>query len=190
MIWYGKQLWDAFGIFLGYSANLIVLRSPIAWRLQAGSSFLPAVPLLLLIYFCPESPRWYIKQHKLRDAYDSAVALTGNKLLAARDIYLLWKQIEVEDHYLARYKKRATTSEKGEPAGETEQLVPRSTYFRRAHQLFSLGRIRRATVASFIVMLSQQLCGELPFLNPLRRTLLRYSIVEFLALKLTIYEPI
>jgi len=53
------QLWTAFGIFLGYSANLAVAHTgKIAWRLQLGSAFIPALPLIFLIYLCPESPRW------------------------------------------------------------------------------------------------------------------------------------
>lgn len=34
----------------------------IAWRLQLGSAFIPAVPLLLGIFFATESPRWYMKK--------------------------------------------------------------------------------------------------------------------------------
>lgn len=42
------QLWTAFGIFLGYSANLAVYQvGPIAWRLQLGSAFIPAIPLVI-----------------------------------------------------------------------------------------------------------------------------------------------
>jgi MFS family permease len=48
------QLWTAFGILLGVSANLAVKDvGRIAWRLQFGSAFIPAVPLVLLIWFCP-----------------------------------------------------------------------------------------------------------------------------------------
>lgn len=55
------QLWTAFGIFLGTCANLAMANvGKVAWRLQLGSAFIPAVPLLLGIYFCPESPRWYM----------------------------------------------------------------------------------------------------------------------------------
>jgi len=53
------QLWTAFGIFLGTCANLAVKDTgAISWRLQFGSAFIPAVPLLLGIYFVPESPRY------------------------------------------------------------------------------------------------------------------------------------
>lgn len=50
------QLYVACGIFLGLSANLAVLNTgAIAWRLQLGSAFIPAVPLILTVYLCPES---------------------------------------------------------------------------------------------------------------------------------------
>lgn len=48
------QMWTAFGIFLGFCANLAVYNvGAIAWRLQLGSAFIPAVPLVVGIYFCP-----------------------------------------------------------------------------------------------------------------------------------------
>lgn len=57
------QLWTAFGIFLGYTANLAVAHvGAIAWRLQLGSAFIPAAPLLVMIYLCPESPRWCMSE--------------------------------------------------------------------------------------------------------------------------------
>ena len=51
------QMWTAFGIFLGFCANLAVYNvGPIAWRLQLGSAFIPAVPLVLGIFFVLVSP--------------------------------------------------------------------------------------------------------------------------------------
>lgn len=42
---------------LGFSANLVLQGvGRIAWRLELGSAFLPAVPLTLGIYFCPGEP--------------------------------------------------------------------------------------------------------------------------------------
>ena len=50
------QLYVAFGIFLGLSANLAVVDAgDITWRLQLGSALIPALPLLATVYFCPES---------------------------------------------------------------------------------------------------------------------------------------
>lgn len=52
------QMWIAFGIFCGNSANLAVYNTgDISWRLQLGSAFIPAVPLVLGIWFCPEVRR-------------------------------------------------------------------------------------------------------------------------------------
>lgn len=48
------SMWTAFGIFIGFCANLVVANTgAIAWRLQLGSAFIPAVPLAIGIYFCP-----------------------------------------------------------------------------------------------------------------------------------------
>ena len=77
------QMWVAFGIFLGFSANLALQGvGNIAWRLELGSAFLPAVPLLIGVYFCPESPRWYLKKGRYHDAYASLVKLRNTPLQA------------------------------------------------------------------------------------------------------------
>ncbi|KAL2008003.1 hypothetical protein VTN00DRAFT_7985 [Thermoascus crustaceus] len=131
------QLWTAFGIFLGFCANLAVKDTGvISWRLQLGSAFIPAVPLLVGVYFCPESPRWFIKKGRLREAYKSLCRLRNTELQAARDLYYIYSQIQVEQ----------------EIAGE-------SNYVTRFIQLFTIPRVRRATLASFTVMIAQQMCG-------------------------------
>ena len=53
------QLWVAFGIVFGFSTNLVFKDiGPLAWRFQLAAAFAPAVPLGILVWFCPESPRW------------------------------------------------------------------------------------------------------------------------------------
>jgi hypothetical protein len=75
------QLWTAFGILVGFAANLAVYNTgAISWRLQIGSAFIPAVPLMILIYFCPESPRWLMKKNRYLDAYESLLKLRNNPL--------------------------------------------------------------------------------------------------------------
>ena len=100
----GWQLYTAFGIasaspaqllsgscqFIGFCANAIVKDTgKIAWRLQLGSAFIPAVPLALGIFFCPESPRWYMKKGKLYKAWESMRRIRNTELQAARDLVSL-----------------------------------------------------------------------------------------------------
>ncbi|KAI2616368.1 hypothetical protein GGS26DRAFT_603838 [Hypomontagnella submonticulosa] len=131
------QLWTAFGILLGCSANLAVGHAgDIAWRLQVGSAFIPAVPLTVLIFFCPESPRWYIKKKRYRDAMKSLLRLRNHPVQAARDLYAIQAQVKIE-----------------------AEAIGKSSYRMRFIELFTIPRVRRATLASFVVMIAQQMCG-------------------------------
>jgi len=131
------QMWTAFGIFLGFCANLVVADVPkIGWRLQFGSAFIPAVPLVLGIYFCPESPRWYMKKGRYQNAYDSLIRLRNNPVQAARDLYYIHSQLELE-----------------------AEIIGTNNYLSRFFELFTIPRVRRATVAAVTVMTAQQLCG-------------------------------
>ncbi|GME57125.1 putative sugar transporter protein [Neofusicoccum parvum] len=131
------QMWTAFGIFLGFCANLAVYNTgDIAWRLQLGSAFIPAVPLVVGIYFCPESPRWLMKKGRYAKAYRSLVRLRNTPLQAARDLYYVHAQLAIES-----------------------EIIGKSNYVTRFFELFTIPRVRRATLASFVVMLAQQMCG-------------------------------
>jgi len=131
------QMWTAFGIFLGFCANLAVKDTgDISWRLQLGSAFIPAVPLWVGVYFCPESPRWYIKKGRYNKAYKSLLRLRNTPFQAARDLYYIYAQIQVE-----------------------QSIIGKSNYFKRFIELFTIPRVRRATLASFTVMIAQQMCG-------------------------------
>ncbi|KAI6830121.1 MFS transporter [Hortaea werneckii] len=137
------QLWTAFGIFLGTSANLAVFRTgSIAWRLQLGSAFIPAVPLVLGIYFCPESPRWYLKKGKVSSAFKSLCRLRNTPLQAARDVYYIQAQLDQEKKMI-----------------EESGLAKTDNFVNRCIELFTIPRVRRATQASGIVMIAQQMCG-------------------------------
>lgn len=131
------QMWTAFGIFLGFCANLALYQvGRIAWRLQLGSAFLPAVPLVIGIYFCPESPRWYMKKGMYKKAYESLLRLRNTPIQAARDLYYVHAQLI-----------------------EESAIIGQSTYLQRFTELFTIPRVRRATLASFTVMIAQQMCG-------------------------------
>ncbi|KAK0611377.1 hypothetical protein B0T14DRAFT_540502 [Immersiella caudata] len=130
------QMWTAFGIFLGTAFNLAVWNAPHNWRLMLGAPFIPAVPLLILIYFCPESPRWYMKKNRYSKAWDSMIRLRNHPIQVARDIFYIHSQLEIE-----------------------HDIIKGRTYANRFAELFTIPRVRRATIAAFTVMIAQQMCG-------------------------------
>lgn len=85
-----------------------------------------------------ESPRWYIKKKRYAEAYRSLQKLRNHDLLAARDLYYIHAQVEIEF-----------------------DIIGESTYIKRFFELFTIPRVRRATLASFVVMIAQQMCGML-----------------------------
>lgn len=129
-------MWTAFGIFLGTVINIAVYNLRDNWRYMLGAPFIPAVPLLALIYLCPESPRWYMKKDRYVNAWASLVKLRNNPIQAARDMYNIHAVLEIERH-----------------------IIGQSTYASRFVELFTIPRVRRATLAAFTVMIAQQMCG-------------------------------
>lgn len=138
------QVWTAFGIFLGTCANLAVVNvGRITWRLQLGSDFIPAVPLVLFVWFLPESPRWLMGKKKYRQAYESLFRLRNSPLQAARDLYFIHAQI-IQEKVLV------------EEAG----FAKTNNLFTRFIELFTIPRLFRATEASGIAMIIQQMSGS------------------------------
>ncbi|KIN03084.1 hypothetical protein OIDMADRAFT_160645 [Oidiodendron maius Zn] len=131
------QLWVAFGIFIGFCSNLIFYRiGHLAWRFQLAAAFAPAIPILILIWMCPESPRWLLKKHRYRDSFNSFCRLRNTELQAARDMYYAHCQI-IEEH----------------------DAFGGSSFLGRVVELFSVPRLRRATLGGAIVMTAQQFSG-------------------------------
>jgi sugar porter (SP) family MFS transporter len=130
-------MFTAFGIFLGFVFNAAVYNLSSPWRLQLGFPFIPTLPLIGLVFLCPESPTWLMKRAERYDlAFNSLARLRNTELQAAKEVYSAYIQYQ---HY------------------KHPDREPR--YARKLLELFTIPRIRRATVASYTVMLSQQLCG-------------------------------
>ena len=85
-----------------------------------------------------ESPRWYIKNGQYRKAFRSLKRLRNTELQAARDTYYIFAQLRMEASLVSK----------------------NSNYVSRFIQLFTIPRVRRATLASFTVMIAQQMCGS------------------------------
>lgn len=83
-----------------------------------------------------ESPRWYMKKGRYLKAYRSLQRLRFTSLQAARDLYYIHCLLEVE-----------------------KTVIGENSWITRLRELFTVPRIRRATVAATVVMSSQQFCG-------------------------------
>ncbi|KAF4312932.1 putative mfs sugar transporter [Botryosphaeria dothidea] len=134
------QMWTAFGIMLGYVADLALYEVPdtavatgLNWRLMMASAMLPAVVVCCFVFMCPESPRWYLSKGRHAAAYHAMCQLRYNKVQAARDLF-----------YMAELLK----AEEGMKIGQS-----------KIKELFTVPRNRRAMLASEIVMFMQQFCG-------------------------------
>lgn len=131
------QLWVAFGIFIGQCSNLIFYRiGRLAWRFQLAAAFAPAIPIVILVWWCPESPRWLLKKNRYHEAYTALCRIRNSEVIAARELYYAHCQIAEEHEAFA-----------GVSLG------------RRMLDLFTVPRLRRATVASSVIVISQQFSG-------------------------------
>ncbi|KAM7208462.1 Sugar transporter domain containing protein [Naviculisporaceae sp. PSN 640] len=136
------QMWTAFGIMMGYVADLAFYFVPdhgielgLNWRLMMGSAMIPAVVVCCLAYVCPESPRWYLTKERHSDAYAALCQLRYEKVQAARDLFYMHTLLEVEKETMAISKGS------------------------RIKEMFTIRRNRNAVVASSGLMFMQQFCG-------------------------------
>ncbi|OJJ06615.1 hypothetical protein ASPVEDRAFT_140116 [Aspergillus versicolor CBS 583.65] len=134
------QMWTAFGIMLGYIASVAFMDVPspanlpgLNWRLMFGVTAIPPMLVCAQVYFCPESPRWYMIRNRYQAAYDALCKFRPSKLQAARDLYYIHTALIAEE------KMR-----------EGKQLW---------REMFTVPRNRRAAQSSFFVMFMQQFCG-------------------------------
>ncbi|KAL8736355.1 MAG: hypothetical protein Q9181_002460 [Wetmoreana brouardii] len=102
-----------------------------------------------------ESPRWYIKKHRYHDAFRSLQRLRNTPLQAARDLYYIHAQVQLEEKMLGDADIMISDGK--------EHTTSSGRYATRFIQLFTIARIRRATLAAFVVMIAQQMCGTSGF---------------------------
>lgn len=119
-------MWTAFGICLGFVAsvafqNTDFLGANSQWRWMLGSTSIPPLLVMLQVYLCPESPRWYMEKGKYPQAFQSMCRLRNHRIQAARDIYYAHKLLIVEqkehagrnlfkEFFLVRRNRRAAQS--------------------------------------------------------------------------------
>ena len=147
------------GTALGIAFSAIVPLIAYGWRFQIASSFVPSAILLVLVYTGSESPRWLAKKRRYSEAYSVLLRLRENKILAARDLVQIREQLKVE---IILFMPGDDAEKLGTGVPRLEDFeYDRETgyigYGRRLRQLFTIGRVRRSTLASSVVMLAQQL---------------------------------
>lgn len=131
------QFFVAFGILVGFSCNLAFMNiGPMAWRFQLAAAFVPAVPLMILIWFTPESPRWLMKKGRYQKAFLAFNRIRNTELISARELFYAHCQVMAEIEVFG-----------GKSLGA------------RVLELFTVPRIRRATVSSSVIVISQQFSG-------------------------------
>lgn len=152
------QLFDAFGIFAGFTANLIAANAGAeAWRWQFASAALPAIILLGQIYAAPESPRFLMKQGKYVDAYETLLDLRGAPILAAKELLYAHEQM-IREMNLLSIRPLIQDGER-QPTNQPSVPSTQINFFRKLQTIFVKKRTRRALLAAAVVMLAQQLCG-------------------------------
>lgn len=139
------------GIFLGFAASMAVFGH---WRLILASALIPAVPLLILVFICPESPRFLIRRNRYKDAYISLRHLRETEIQAARDLYAIHSQLQVETELLS-----GGTAQQWFRTDLYQKEVKSQSFWQRITRLVTVPRNRRACISAFIVNASQQLCG-------------------------------
>ncbi|KAI9150292.1 putative metabolite transport protein YwtG [Paramyrothecium foliicola] len=135
MMW---QMWTAFGIALGYVASVAFQNTDFLgvnsqWRWMLGSTSIPPLIVMVQVYFCPESPRWYMEKGRYEKAFNSMRRLRHHSIQATRDMYYAYKLLEVER------KER-----------EGRNLLK---------EFFTVRRNRRAAQSAWFTMFMQQFCG-------------------------------
>lgn len=77
------------------------------------------------------------------DAYKSLLRLRGSEIRAAKELYYIHAQIQQEELMV-----------------EESAVATHGNMFTRFVELFTIPRLRRATLASGVAMIAQQMCGS------------------------------
>ncbi|EOD52179.1 putative plastidic glucose transporter 4 protein [Neofusicoccum parvum UCRNP2] len=132
------QMWTAFGIMIGFVVsvafeNVDFLGEYSQWRWMLASTSIPPFLVMIQVYLCPESPRWYMEKGKYDKAFNALKRLRKHEIQAARDMYYAYKLLEIE----------------------ASQREGKNLF----KEFFTVKRNRRAAQSSFFVMFMQQFCG-------------------------------
>lgn len=115
-----------------------------------------------------------MKHGRYPEAYQTLVLLRGEPILAAKEILYVHYQMQVEMRHLGRKKdvdlevagvaqdnddEKSDSHPRSRRGGRFARSANGLNYWQKLSQLFTKKRVRRATVASVVCMVGQQLCG-------------------------------
>ncbi|KAM5364138.1 hypothetical protein ACJZ2D_011639 [Fusarium nematophilum] len=178
------QLWVSFGIMTSFIVNLglnEITDTELKLRLIMASPAVFAFILMLVVFKCPESFRYYMKpgsrHYNPEKAFGSLLRLRNTKIQATRDLFLTHVGVEQE----IRIEREAGESS-ADPGAETalppvpgesrdgrsRRIVVHARNISKAiwrhvlqyFKILSKRRLRNAAIASGIVALAQQLSGS------------------------------
>ena len=84
-----------------------------------------------------------MKKGRHNQAYKALLRVRNTPIQAARDLYYIHAQLNLEELLI-----------------EESGVAKTDNFFTRFFELFTIPRLRRATQASGIVMIAQQMCGS------------------------------
>lgn len=139
--------------------------------MTASSAFPTIILLALAIIACPESPRFLMGKDHYAEAYETLTRLRGSRILAAKELLYTHYQMNVE-LTMSRPAKQGDVLEsrtgdqaENHDSDDNEDLVhlsfdeKRPNFLQKLWQLFTIPRIRNATLTAVTCMVGQQLCG-------------------------------
>lgn len=157
------QLFDALGIFLGFSANLMFsVFEEQSWRWMTASSAFPTVILLTLVLTgCCESPRFLMGRKRYLDAYETFTRLRGSRILAAKELLFVHYQMRVENSLARPPRGQIATLVGARRSRDADHcdMTKKPNFLQRLWQMFTVRRIRNSLATAIVCMVSQQTCG-------------------------------
>ena len=152
------QIFNAVGVIVGSIACYILRDSWTrnSWRLQILSGAIPGCALLMATFVSCESPRWLIIQGKHRRAFTTLLNLRQERRIALKELVSIHYQIQGER---ALFLRRDAGWELDPANDPFHTNMERNSWWDRFRCRIYVPRVRRAAIASMILMISQQLNG-------------------------------
>lgn len=90
-----------------------------AWRVLTNTVLIPTIPLMVMIYLMPESPRYLMKHGRYRKALEAFEQIQTTSFLASRDFMYAHAQLDFEGQSL-----KGTAKEHGNRAERVDLSTP------------------------------------------------------------------